>query len=57
MEVKDHQEHEGMEISEKEDDTALSIYCTLWKTYTKKETWLIFGTCEMSQKVRYFQID
>ena len=37
MNSKDHEEQEDMEISEKEDDTACNIYCTLWKTYTKKE--------------------
>ena len=36
-----------MEISEKEDDKACNIYCILWKTYTKKEMWLILNTCEM----------
>ena len=37
MNSKDHEEQEDMEISEKEDDTACNICCTLWKTYTKKE--------------------
>ena len=37
MNSKDHEEQEDMEISEKEDGTACNIYCTLWKTYTKKE--------------------
>ena len=47
MNVKDHEEQEDMQISEKEDDTACNIYLTLQKTYTKKETWLIFDTCEI----------
>ena len=38
MNAKDHEELEDMEISEKEGDTAFSIYLTLWKTYTKKQT-------------------
>ena len=45
MNTLDHEEQEEMEISKKEDDTACNIYHTLWKTYTKKETWLIFNTC------------
>ena len=47
MRFKDHEELEDMEISEKEDDAASNIYRTLWKTYTNKETWLIFNTCEI----------
>ena len=49
MNFKDHEEQEDMEISEKEDGTACSIYRTLWKTYREKEAWLIFDTCEMSE--------
>ena len=41
MNVKDHHEYE------KEDDTACKIYCAFLKTYSKKETWLIFDTCEI----------
>ena len=48
MNIKDHEEQENMEISEKGDDTACKIYCPLRKTYTKKEVWLIFNdTCEV----------
>ena len=35
--IKDHEQQEDMEISEKQDDTGCNIYRTLWKTYTKKE--------------------
>ena len=37
MNIKDHEQQEDMEISEKQDDTGCNIYRTLWKTYTKKE--------------------
>ena len=47
MNIKGHEEQEDMEISEKEDDTACNIYCALWKTCTKKETWLMLNTCEI----------
>ena len=47
MNVKDQEEQVDMEISEKKYDTACNIYHTLWKTYTKKKTWLIFGTSEI----------
>ena len=47
MNIKDDEEQEDMEISEKEDDTACNIYHTLWKTYTKKKMWLIFNKCEI----------
>ena len=50
MNIKDHdEEQEDMEISEKEDDTACNICCTLlWNnTYTKKEMWLVFNTSEI----------
>ena len=47
MNFKDHEEQEDMEISEKEGDTACNICRTLWKTYAKKGTWVIFGTFEM----------
>ena len=49
MNIKDGEEEQDMEISEKEDGTACNIYRTLWKTNTKKETWLLFDICEMSQ--------
>ena len=53
MNAKDHEELEDMEISEKEGDTAFNIYLTLWKTYTKKQTWLIFDTCEIIMYAPY----
>ena len=53
MNTMDHEEQEEMEISKKEDDTACNIYHTLWKTYTKKETWLIFNTCQIIMYVVY----
>ena len=53
MNTLDHEEQEEMEISKKEDDTACNIYHTLWKTYTKKETWLIFNTCQIIMYVVY----
>ena len=37
MNIKDHEQQEDMEISEKQDDAGCNIYRTLWKTYTKKE--------------------
>ena len=40
-----------MEINEKDDNTVCNIYHTLWKTYTKKEMWLIFDTCEITMYV------
>ena len=51
MKAKDHEEQEDMETNEKEDNTVCNIYHTLWKTYTKKETWLIFDTCEITMYV------
>ena len=47
MNFKDYEKQEDMEISEKKDDTACNIYRKLWKTHTRKETWLIFDTCEI----------
>ena len=51
MNFKDHEEQEDMEISGKEGDPACNICRTLWKTYTKKGTWVIFDTCEMIMHV------
>ena len=53
MNIKDDEEQEDMEISKKEDDTTYNIYRALWKTYTKKETWLILNLCEIIVYVLY----
>ena len=53
MNIKDDEEQEDMEISKKEDDTTYNIYRVLWKTYTKKETWLILNLCEIIVYVLY----
>ena len=53
MNIEDNEEQEDMEISEKVDDTTYNIYREWWKTYTKKETWLIFNLCETIVYVLY----
>ena len=35
------------QIKKNQDGTACNIYCTLWKTYAKNETRLIFDTFEI----------
>ena len=44
MNIKDHEEQEGIEISEEREWH--SLHCGK-HTYTKQETWLIFDTCEI----------
>ena len=50
-------EQEDNEISEDEDDTACNICKILWKTYTKKRTWLTCDICNHYVRPKWITAD